>query len=173
MDATETVIRDEGYAAVSSRRVAEVAGIQQGLVYYYFETMDDLLVATYQRRTARGIARYERDARSETPVAALWKDLSEGLDAKMSFAFVALASHHEGVREVYTRFLSDARKLQAEVIARDAAARDIDLAPATPTALAFILHSASLVMAREAALGVTDGHDEARALLNLLLDKFA
>ena len=60
MDATEKVIRDEGYAAVSSRRVAEVADIQQSLVYYYFKSMDDLLVATFQRRTERGMARYEK-----------------------------------------------------------------------------------------------------------------
>ena len=65
MDATEKVIRDEGYAAVSSRRVAEVAAIQQSLVYYYFESMDDLLVATFQRRAERRMAVYEKDARSE------------------------------------------------------------------------------------------------------------
>lgn len=173
MDATEKVIRDEGYAAVSSRRVAEVADIRQSLVYYYFESMDDLLVATFQRRTERGMARYEKDARSEKPVAAIWKDLNEGLDARMSFAFVSLASHNERVREVFTSFLSQARQLQSDVIAGEAAARGIDISPATPTALAFILHSTSLVMAREAALGMTEGHDEVRALLDVLLEKFA
>ena len=172
MDAAEKVIRDEGYAAVSSRRVAEVAAIQQSLVYYYFESMDDLLVATFQRRTERGMARYEKDARSDKPVAAIWKDLNEGLDARMSFAFVSLASHNERVREVYTRFLSQSRKLQADVIAKDATARGLDISPATPTALAFIIHSTSLVMAREAALGMTEGHDEVRSLLEGLLEKF-
>jgi len=172
MDATEQVIRDEGYAAVSSRRVAEVAAIQQSLVYYYFESMDDLLVATFQRRTERGMARYEKDARSDKPVAAIWKDLNEGLDARMSFAFVSLASHNERVRDVYTRFLSQSRKLQADMIAKDATARGIDISPATPTALAFIIHSTSLVMAREAALGMTEGHDEVRSLLEGLLEKF-
>lgn len=172
MDATEKIIRDEGYAAVSSRRVAEVAAIQQSLVYYYFESMDDLLVATFQRRTERGMARYEKDARSDKPVAAIWKDLNEGLDARMSFAFVSLASHNERVRDVYTRFLSQSRKLQADMIAKDATARGIDISPATPTALAFIIHSTSLVMAREAALGMTEGHDEVRSLLEGLLEKF-
>jgi len=172
MDAAEKVIRDEGYAAVSSRRVAEVAAIQQSLVYYYFESMDDLLVATFQRRTERGMARYEKDARSDKPVAAIWRDLNEGLDARMSFAFVSLASHNERVRDVYTRFLSQSRKLQADVIAKDATARGIDISPATPTALAFIIHSTSLVMAREAALGMTEGHDEVRSLLEGLLEKF-
>ena len=173
MDAAEKVIRDEGYAAVSSRRVAEVAAIQQSLVYYYFESMDDLLVATFQRRTERGMARYEKDARSDKPVAAIWKDLNEGLDARMSFAFVSLASYNERVRDVYTSFLSQSRKLQADVIAKDATARGIDISPATPTALAFIIHSTSLVMAREAALGMTEGHDEVRSLLEGLLEKFA
>ena len=173
MDATEKVIRDEGYAAVSSRRVAEVAAIQQSLVYYYFESMDDLLVATFQRRAEKRMAVYEKDARSDKPVAAIWKDLNEGLDARMSFAFVSLASHNERVRDVYTRFLSQSRKLQADVIAKDATARGIDISPATPTALAFIIHSTSLVMAREAALGMTEGHDEVRSLLEGLLEKFA
>ena len=173
MDATEKVIRDEGYAAVSSRRVAEVAAIQQSLVYYYFESMDDLLVATFQRRAERRMAVYEKDARSDKPVAAIWKDLNEGLDARMSFAFVSLASYNERVRDVYTSFLSQSRKLQANVIAKDATARGIDISPATPTALAFIIHSTSLVMAREAALGMTEGHDEVRSLLEGLLEKFA
>jgi len=172
MDATEKVIRDEGYAAVSSRRVAEVAEIQQSLVYYYFKSMDDLLVATFQRRTERGMARYEKVAGGEKPVAAIWKELNQGLDAKMSFAFVSLASHNERVREVYNRFLSQARKLHSETIAQDAVSRGVDISPATPLALAFILHCTSLVIAREAALGMTEGHDEVRTLLDGLLEKF-
>jgi len=172
MDATETVIRDEGYAAVSSRRVAEVADIQQSLVYYYFKSMDDLLVATFQRRTERGMARLEKDASSDRPVTAIWKDLNEGLDARMSFAFVSLASHNERVREVYNRFLSQSRKLQSETIAAEAAARGVDISPATPTALAFLIHCTSLMMARESSLGMTEGHDEVRALLDSLLQKF-
>ena len=172
MDATEKVIRDEGYAAVSSRRVAEVAAIQQSLVYYYFKSMDDLLVATFQRRTERGMARLERDAKSSSPGASLWKDLNEGLDAKMSFAFVSLASHNERVRQVFVSFLTRSRKLQSDTIDAEAAARGIDISPATPTALAVLLHCTSLMMARESALGMTEGHDEVRALLDRLLQKF-
>jgi hypothetical protein len=35
---------DEGYAAVSSRRVAHRLGFNAALVYYYFENMDDLFL---------------------------------------------------------------------------------------------------------------------------------
>ena len=47
LDATERVLRSEGYAAVSSRRIAQEAGLKQQLVYYYFHTMDELLLATF------------------------------------------------------------------------------------------------------------------------------
>ncbi|MDE2410147.1 MAG: TetR/AcrR family transcriptional regulator [Sphingomonadales bacterium] len=173
LDATEQVMREEGYGAVSSRRVAEVAGIRQGLVYYYFETMDDLLLAAFKRRTASGLARYEQQVSSERPLLALWKDLTENVDGRLVFEFVALANHHDGIREEVNRFLGAARRLQADAIARDAANHGLDIAPATPTALAFILYSATLMMAREQATGLTEGHDEVRALFSVLMDKFA
>jgi AcrR family transcriptional regulator len=173
LDATEQVLRQEGYGAVSSRRVAEVAGIRQGLVYYYFQTMDDLLLETFKRRTAQGLARYEQEVLADRPVLAIWKDLSETVDGRLAFEFVALANHHEGIRDEVNRFLVSARRLQADTISREAAARGIDLAPATPTALAFLMYCATLILAREAATGVTEGHDEVRALFGTLLQKFA
>lgn len=166
-------MREEGYAAVSSRRVAEVAGIRQGLVYYYFETMDDLLLETFKRRTAHGLARYEQEAVSDHPVQAIWNDLSQTVDGRLAFEFVALANHHDGVRAEVNRFLGAARRLQADAIARDIAERGIDIAPATPTALAFLIYSATLMMAREEATGLTEGHDDVRKLFAVLLDRLA
>lgn len=171
LDATEQVMREEGYGAVSSRRIAEVAHIKQGLVYYYFPTMDDVLLEAFKRRTANGLARYHQEALTEHPVLAIWKDLNETVDGRLAFEFVALANHHEGVRAEVNRFLTAARRLQADAIARDAVARGIDIAPATPTALAFVIYSATLMMAREAATGLTEGHDDVRQLFETLLRK--
>ena len=50
LDATEQLMLDSGYAAVSSRRVAAVAGVRPALVHYYFRTMDDLFLAAFRRR---------------------------------------------------------------------------------------------------------------------------
>jgi AcrR family transcriptional regulator len=38
LDATERIMLEEGYAAVSSRRVAERADLKPQLVHYYFRT---------------------------------------------------------------------------------------------------------------------------------------
>src|SRR5262245_22705522 len=45
LDAAEAIMVEDGYAAVSIRRIASQAGLNSALVYYYFDTMDGLFVA--------------------------------------------------------------------------------------------------------------------------------
>lgn len=66
---------EEGYAAVTSRRVAAKAGLKPQLVYYYFRTMDDLFLALFRRRAALGLERQALALASPQPLWALW-DLS-------------------------------------------------------------------------------------------------
>ena len=49
LDATESIMLEEGYAAVSSRKVASRAGLTSQLLHYYFRTMDDLFIAVFVR----------------------------------------------------------------------------------------------------------------------------
>lgn len=172
LDATEQIMRQEGYGAVSSRRVAEVAGIRQGLVYYYFQTMDDVLLECFKRRTAQGLARLEREVASERPVHAIWDDLTHTVDARLAFEFVALSNHHAGIRDEVNRFLTATRQLQTEAISREAERKGVEL-PASPTAIAFLMYCATLTIAREASTGLTEGHDEVLGLFQRLLDRLA
>ena len=172
LDAAERVLRNEGYGAASSRRIAEEAGVKQQLVYYYFHTMDDLLLACFQRRTERALARLELDAASEHPVRAIWNTLSNASDGKLSFEFMALANHHDGIRAEVARFVSESRRIEAKAIARMQARPGADSAPLTPAATAFLLSAVSLMLGREAATGIDEGHQDVRALLEWTLAKF-
>ena len=49
MDAAEQLLYDVGYAGVTTRAVAEEAGVKHGLVHYYFGSMDELLTQTLER----------------------------------------------------------------------------------------------------------------------------
>ena len=49
MDAAEQVLYDVGYAGVTTRAVAEVAGVKHGVVHYYFGSMEQLLTHTLER----------------------------------------------------------------------------------------------------------------------------
>jgi TetR/AcrR family transcriptional regulator len=49
LDATERLLVEVGYAGVTTRRVAEEAGVRHGLVHYYFGSMEGLLGQTLER----------------------------------------------------------------------------------------------------------------------------
>jgi AcrR family transcriptional regulator len=49
MDAAERLLYEAGYAGVTTRAVAEAAGVNHGLVHYYFGSMEELLTQTLQR----------------------------------------------------------------------------------------------------------------------------
>jgi len=171
LDATERVLREEGYAAATSRRIAQEAGVKQQLVYYYFRTMDELLVATFKRRTQRALARLEEDLATDRPIPALWEHLTSIVDARLVFEFVALANRNEGIREEVARFVTASRKIEAAAIARQFAAEGREMGPITPSAAAFIMYCVSLILRREAATGITEGHDDVLALMDWALKR--
>ena len=59
MDAVEQVMREDGYGSLTARSVAVRAGLKHQLVYYYFQTIEDLLVACYDRHIERYRSRIE------------------------------------------------------------------------------------------------------------------
>jgi AcrR family transcriptional regulator len=169
LDATERVLRNEGYGAATSRRIAAEAGVKQQLVYYYFRTRDELLLAAFKRRTARALAKLEEDIAAERPINAIWNNLSTMVDGKLAFEFVALANHHDGIREEVARYMTESRRMEAAAIDRQCRERGIDPGPLTPTAAAFIMYCVTLVLRREAATGITEGHEDVLKFMDWIL----
>ena len=79
LDVTEHIMLDDGYAAVSSRRVAKDAGVTAALVHYYFGTLDDLfLAAPSPARRSRARTSLRRVvSSSQQPLRALWEAASD------------------------------------------------------------------------------------------------
>ena len=173
LDAAERILRTEGYAAATSRRIAEEAGTTQQLVYYYYKTIDEVLLAAWQRRTERGLARLRDDAASGKPLEAIWADLSNATDSQLSFEYMALANHHDGIRRETAAFLEKARALQAEAIGREFHSKGVEAGEVTPAAAAFLIQAITLLLSREANLGVTAGHEDVRALVNWAMSRLS
>src|SRR5437867_814805 len=132
MDATETVMREEGYAAVTSRRVAERAGVNAQTVYYYFQTMDDLLLATYRRRTGQVLENVEQALASERPLHALWQSSSDPSEAALTVEYLALANHNELIRLETIEFGDRLRRLKVGALAERLAPNSPDPDAVTP-----------------------------------------
>lgn len=171
LDATERVLQEDGYAALSSRRVAEEAGLKQQLVYYYFRTMDDLILATFQRRTERGLQRLEKALESDAPLHALWELNSHPATVRLSVEFQALANRNEAIRGEVIRYQERARAMQEEILGRQLAAAGIDLKVFPPVAVAMLLACVAQLLDRETALGAARGHAELKGLVDWCLQR--
>lgn len=52
LDTAETLFLEHGYAGTSTKRIAETAGVAEGLVFHYFGTKDALLLEVFSRRAS-------------------------------------------------------------------------------------------------------------------------
>ncbi|MFD6218591.1 TetR/AcrR family transcriptional regulator, partial [Nocardia salmonicida] len=77
LDAAEHIMREEGYAAVSSRRLGTRAGVNPALVYYYFDNMDNLFVELFRRGADRSYERQLQALKSAQPLWALWDSIHD------------------------------------------------------------------------------------------------
>jgi AcrR family transcriptional regulator len=58
VNATLETLQTEGFAGATSRAIARRGGFNQALVFYYFGSLDSLLLAALERTSAERLARY-------------------------------------------------------------------------------------------------------------------
>jgi AcrR family transcriptional regulator len=164
MDAVESVMREEGYAALSSRRVAERAGVTQQAVYYYFQTMDDLMLAAYRRRTQTVMEKVEQALASERPLHAFWRTLSDPFDAALTMEYLALANHNEAIRLETIEFGERIRRLEVDKL-HDRIQLASSPADGSPFAVIMAITYISHLLGFEATLGLRGGHKDIRSFV--------
>jgi len=73
LDAAEQLLVEVGYARITTRRVAEEAGVNHGLVHYYFGSNENLLVRALERFTERLIERQRQLYAADLPFIEKWR----------------------------------------------------------------------------------------------------
>ena len=176
LTAATLLIREEGYGAVSTRRVAAEAGLKPSLVHYYFPTTDDLLIAVSRHGAEESDRMIAEALESDDPVRALWRFFIDSSRTAMALEFMALANHREGVRAhmaehsaaMRTRQVAILEQLLGDRLAGDSAS---GLGGCPPAALSVVLAGIGRAIVMEGGLGVTEGHDEAIAFVEQWLER--
>jgi AcrR family transcriptional regulator len=172
LDAAEELMREEGYAAVSSRRVAAKAGLKPQLVHYYFRTMDDLFLALFRQRTDEGVENFARALDTEQPLRALWEISRDPRGTAMIQEFSALANHRKALAAEIAVYGERLREMQTQAISRAMKARGPDPRDAPPVAVAVVIAAVSLFLRMEEGIGMSGGHAEVEALVERWLQSF-
>jgi AcrR family transcriptional regulator len=171
LDAAQQLMLEEGYAAVTSRRVAARAGLKPQLVHYYFRTMDDLFLAVFRKGAEQNLERQTRALASAQPLRALWAFSSEPAGSALQMEFMALANHRKAIADEIAVYIDKFRQHQAEALAGVLEGYGIDLGELPAESLLILMSSVSRILVMEAALGVETGHAETLALVERQLDR--
>jgi AcrR family transcriptional regulator len=123
LDAAERLLVDVGYSGITTRRVAEEAGVNHGLVHYYFGSIEQLLVRTLERFTERLIERQRAMYAADTPFLERWRTAMRYLMAedvryeKVWLELQALGWNNPDVRERVARVNEEWRAVLTEAFA--------------------------------------------------------
>jgi len=159
LDAAEQLLLEEGYAAVTSRRVAAKAGLKPQLVHYYFRTMDDLYLEVFRRSAEHNMARFERAIAEDGSLGNLWRVNADAQGAAFMIEFVALANHRKAIRTEIARYAERFRTAQVDAVRLALAGSGVSEDDVPPIAALLTMTGIAQVLALEDALGVTAGHD--------------
>ncbi len=165
VDAAEQLLLEEGYAAVTSRRVGAQAGLKPQLVHYYFRTMDDLFLEVFRRRADENLARIERALAADCSLHTLWRLNADPRGAVFNIEFVALANHRKTIRAEIAHYAERFRAAQLEALTTALAADRVSVDELPPIVVLLLMTGLTQVLALEQTLGITAGHTATRAFV--------
>jgi AcrR family transcriptional regulator len=173
IEATAKIMREEGYAAATSRRVAAEAGVKQALVYYYFPTMDDLFVEVLRAGAEASLERMREALTADEPLQTLWSMNSDLRLTGLNTEFMALANHRKAIRSELKSYAERVRDIETAAVTVALRARGVDLEEYPPVAVSMLIAQTARSLCNESAVGVTLGHEELRRLMEHQLSKLA
>jgi AcrR family transcriptional regulator len=162
LDAAERLLVDAGHAGVTTRRLAEEAGVNHGLVHYYFGSIENVLVRTLERFTERMIERQRALYSTDAPFLEKWRTamryLQEDTDyQKVWFELQALAWTRPELREGVARVNAAWRGVLLDAFAPVREELRIDLPLEGLVSLVMTFNEGIIL---ERLCGVTDGQRE-------------
>lgn len=172
LDAAAQIMLDDGYGAVTSRRVGTTVGVKPALVHYYFPTMDDLFLAVFRRGADTNLDRQRKAVFSENPLRALWELSREPHGTRLQQEFMALANRRPAVRAEIATYIERYRDIQVTALTFIARERGLDLTDFPPMVISLLIASLSGLLATESALGITLGHAELVEFVSDYLTRF-
>jgi AcrR family transcriptional regulator len=165
LDAAQELMLEEGSAAVTSRRVAARAGLNTGLVYYYFGPMDELFVALFQRRAEWMLERQAQALASEQPLWALWDVIHNEANSALNLEFLALGNHRKRIRDEINSFQRKFRRMQLGALSSILERYGVDPEEWPPMAVAVLLTGIAWFLDTEVIYDIDTGHVDAVAVI--------
>jgi AcrR family transcriptional regulator len=173
LDAAERLLIEVGYAGITTRRLASEAGLNPGLVHYYFGSLDEVLLQALQRFTARLIERQRAMYETDVPFIEKWRRAMEYLEddlasgyPKILLELQALGWNRPDIREGIARVNAQWREVLTEAFEKAADEYGLEPAAFPLDALVSLVMTFNQGIELERLSGISQGHEELLAWID-------
>jgi len=178
LDAAERLLVEVGYAGITTRRLAKEAGVNHGLIHYYFGSMENVLAETLERYTDRLIDRQRAMYAVDVPFIEKWRaavryldeDLQSGYQ-KVWLELQALAWNRPELKDRVARVNGEWRSVLTDAFCRAMKEYGLDLRPFTVDVLVSLVMTFNEGMILERHSGMFEGHGELLAAIDRWLSQ--
>jgi len=173
LDAAERLLVEVGHAGITTRRLADAAGVNHGLVHYYFGSMDNVLIRALERFTDRLITRQRALYAADVPFIEKWRTAMRHLVSddlvygKVWLELQALAWNKEVLRSRLAAVDAEWRAVLTEAFTQPREHLGVDM---PPDALVSLVMTFNLGVMLERQSGIDTGHLELLAWIDRWLD---
>ncbi|MGH2805671.1 MAG: TetR/AcrR family transcriptional regulator [Actinomycetota bacterium] len=172
LDAAERLLVEVGYGAITTRNVAATAGVNHGLVHYYFGSMEELFVQVLERFTERLIERQRAMYAADEPFLKKWRRAMRYLEAdfesgyqKVWLELQAMAWNRAELRDRVAHVNEEWRRVITRAFEDAAEAYGVDTRVFPIDAIVALVVTFNQGMILERHSGISGGH---RSLLRML-----
>ncbi len=167
LDAAERLLISAGASAITTRRLAAEAGLNHGLVHYYFGSIDEVVLQVLERSTARLVERQRAMYAADVPFLEKWRTamrfLDEDLEAgypKVMAELWALAWNRPELRERTAEAWDAWREVLTDAFdaAIDEYGLDRERYPVKAIVTLVLTFNNGLLLER--LVGISEGHNE-------------
>jgi AcrR family transcriptional regulator len=175
LDAAERLLVEHGAAGITTRRVAEEAGTNHGLVHYYFGSVEQLLIRVLERFTERLIERQRQMYAADAPFIEKWRTAMAYLDEDLPYQKIwlelqALSWNRPELRERLARVHAEWRSVLSDAFASVHEQLEVELPLEALVSLVFTFNEGIML---ERLSGIETGHRELLAWIDGWLERRA
>jgi AcrR family transcriptional regulator len=164
LDAAEELLVKVGYGAITTRRLAEQAGVNHGLVHYYFGSMQEVFLQTLERFTDQLIERQQALYSAPVPFVEKWRTAMRYLTDDRAYQKVwlelqAMAWNDPDLRERVAAVLARWVEVLRPAFAAGMDELGVAADPRQVEAIVALVATFNQGMMLEQLLGVDSGHE--------------
>ena len=180
LDAAERLLIEEGHAGITTRKVAAEAGVNHGLVHYYFGSIEELLFQAMERYTERLLDRQRALYAADIPFIEKWRQAMRFIDEDLAAGYPkiwaelhAVAWNRPQFQERIAQVHLQWREIFGEALAQAKDELDFSATPFSPEAFVALVATFNAGLLLERLVGLDQGHRELLAAMDAWLSSLA